>query len=186
MPKAWFPQLPTTLLLWLADMVVFSYDNDDDALERVQQLGGYKDENIPPQFFNENYFTAEEALCLLRLKVKNSRCKTFRSAFRGFIDERSHNNKAQVCTSSEVVPFLCKTLRIEPYFSSDKKFKRDYQAFRKEWKKAKRVNTIALGFLADLLYYIATSLLQVKCFLDTGVTTVHNNITAGAVRCCSG
>jgi hypothetical protein len=135
--KAQFPRLPTTVMFLLYDMVAFS--SDDDARERVQQLSGYEDENIPRLFFNENYFTTEEARCLVRLKMtKNSPCKTFGAAFGAFLDERFRNNDAQVCTKSEVAPFLCKTLRIDPDFSRDKEFKREYQAFKKEWKKARK------------------------------------------------
>mmetsp|Transcript_26970 Transcript_26970/g.40949 ORF Transcript_26970/g.40949 Transcript_26970/m.40949 type:complete len:127 (+) Transcript_26970:690-1070(+) len=92
--KEKFPSLSSKLLFWIFDMLNFSCSKA--SCERVQKINSYSNENIPPMFFNENYFTEEEADALVSLKLNHSSKKTLGTLFRAFIDERLRNNNGQV------------------------------------------------------------------------------------------
>jgi hypothetical protein len=132
-----FPQLESNITFWIADMMRFS--TDKDARVRLeQQPDNTIDQRTP--LFNSCYFSTQEAQHLSRLtvKVKKSQQTTLAEAFGAFLDERQRNNKGEVCTSSEIAPFLREMLRIPSDFQDHKEFKNEYKVYQEQWKKTRK------------------------------------------------
>jgi hypothetical protein len=53
---------------------------------------------------------------------------------------RSHDNRGDICTSSELAPFLLRAFNLASNFSEEKRCKKDYKEFNKKWKTQDKVD----------------------------------------------
>lgn len=137
------PRLQSRVMYWIA--VMLTLRNSGDSRERVEEDPPATEclaDQLPPIFNYSNYFTTKEALCLSGLLMKRSTCEheTLGEAFIAFLTETAQEKtgKVLICTHSEMAPFLLRALRIDPTFSTDAQFKKEYKSFRREWKKRKK------------------------------------------------
>jgi hypothetical protein len=130
-----FPHLWKKIQFWLADMMNFS--SDKDARVRLEFLPKL-DEGIP-LYFNEFYFSLNEARYLLDRSIVPFSGETVGEAYQKLLATRSNQFGATICTSSELCPFFRKIFDLPKNFRESADFKNDYKTFKTNWKQDKDV-----------------------------------------------
>jgi hypothetical protein len=130
-----FPHLWKKIQFWLADMMNFS--SDKDARVRLEFLPKL-DEGIP-LYFNEFYFSVNEARYLLDRSIVPFSGETLGEAYQKLLAARSNQFGATICTSSELCPFFRKIFDLPENFREPAHFKKDYKTFKTNWKQDKDI-----------------------------------------------
>jgi hypothetical protein len=130
--KTDLPDLYAMITCWINDMLCFS--SNQQARERLQ-VPTRVDDNVPP-FFNEVYFTSDEAKYLAKQMLPSG--DSLGTAFQSLLDDRASAGSTEVCTSHDLAPFLREAFDIPSHFYKSEGFKKNYKTFEKEWRKRQK------------------------------------------------